>query len=184
MKTLLMLFFMISSMNAFSQARPKTPSVPTPNITDACTLNFPKLKPIFIQTPSLYTTMNKPEQDLRLRTLRQGVVLKNGTEIRTIKSGCTHYIFLINIRPFELKSFDAEYIYDVAVANLKIIPAEKDEEFNLTLLLNALDKRNRGSIRFENDYYYLPCTGALCTLRIIRSNGLPRDIEITYDKVL
>ena len=186
MKNLIVFLLMLLPLAAFSQAaRPKTPSTPAADITEACTLNFAKLKPIFDQKPDLYSTITKPERDMRLRTLRQGVVLKNGTEIRTIKSGCTHYIFFINIRPMELKYFEPEYIYDVAEANLKIIPVEKDEEFNLTLLLNALDKRNRGGINFENDIYRLPCGGgAACTLRIIRSSGLPRDIEIVYDKIL
>ncbi|MBC7712399.1 MAG: hypothetical protein H7177_03620 [Rhizobacter sp.] len=182
MKILLLLSAL--SFSLFSQEKPKTISTPLANNVDACALNFPKLKSAFKQDPALYKGLTPVEQDLRLRTLRQGVVLNNGTEIRMIKSGCSHYIFLINIRPTEIKSMKAEYLFELAVLQLKLIPVEKDEAFNIKLITNALDKRNWPAIKLQSDIYSLPCGEALCTLRTIRDNGTPRDIEIIYDKIL
>ena len=184
MQSLLILILFSSSPNLYAQIRPKTPSTPTLNTAEACKLNFPKLKSIFFQNSSSYLSTTPVQKDSRLRTLRQGVILKNGTEVRMIKSGCTHYIFFLNLRPVEIKSRQAEYLYELAKDQLELIPVEKDEEFNIKLLTNALDKRNWKDIRFDRDIYTLPCPEAHCTLRVIRENGQPRDLEIIYDKIL
>jgi hypothetical protein len=182
MKSLIALLLL--SLNLSAQERPKTFSTPLLNNEEACALNFTKLKSAFSQNQSLFNSITPEEKDARLRTLKQAVILKNGTEVRMIKSGCTNYIFLINIRPNDFKSMQAEYLYQLASDQIKLIPVEKDEEFNMKLILNALDKKNWPAIKLDNDIYYLPCPGAMCTLRTIRENGSPRDIEIIYDKKL
>lgn len=184
MHSIFMLLLLSFSPNLYSQIRPKTPSTPALNTAEVCKLNFPKLKSIFFQNPASYLSITPVQKDSRLRTLRQGAILKNGTEVRMIKSGCTHYIFFLNLRPVEIKSKQAEYLYELAKDQLELIPVEKDEEFNIKLFTNALDKRNWQDIKFDRDIYTLPCAEAHCTLRVIRENGLPRDIEIIYDKIL
>jgi hypothetical protein len=201
MKTLLATLLLTSSLSSFSQDKiPATDiynppqSVPTTTVstvdeTDArvvkpnangCTLNFANTQSLFIQNKKYFKKMSEIEKDYNKQTLKQGVVMVNGTKASFIKSDCTRHMMVINLQPKRILNALPHHLYRQTAGLLKNFKADRDELSKLYPLRKSLESDNWSLITNKNGVYTLPCENSKCTLSVITRDGAS-EIELTYE---
>lgn len=202
MKTLIATILLTSSVISFSQEKipavdlsnPPT-SVPTTTISiveetiapviipnaNGCTLNFANTKSLFIQDIKRFQKMTEIEKDYDKQTLKQGVIMGNGTKVRFIKSDCTRHMIVINMEPEKIQNALPHHLFRQALQLLEKFQADKDELANLYPLKKSLIRNNWTLITSQDGLYILPCVDAKCTLRVIKKDGVDSEIELTYE---
>ena len=174
MKKMFLTLFLLLSFNAFSQEA----VAPNPN---GCTMDFNQVYSFFIQNPKLFLSMTPIEKDYTKQTLKQGVIMGNGTEVRFIKSACTKLAFVITLVPKKVLYNKPHHVYRQTLQLMEKFLVERDEFILLSTIKKALHRNNWNNIKIENDVHILPCEGAKCTLKVNKENGQDKEIELTYD---
>lgn len=198
MKTLIATLLLTSSVTSYSQDKiPATDiynpprSVPTTTVStveetvapavtpnaNGCTLNFANTQSLFIQNKKYFKTMTEIERDYDKQTLKQGVVMVNGTKASFIKSDCKHHIIVIKLKPKRILNALPHHLYRQTAGLLKNFKADRDEASKLYPLRKSLESNNWSSITNQDGLYTLPCVDAKCTLKVVDS-----EIELTYEE--
>lgn len=198
MKSLLALVLFSISTLSFSQDKIpaldiNNPPISTPKMTvstveevapvaavvkeNGCTLNFSNAKSLFIQDKKRFRSMTELERDNDKQIIKQGIVTGSGTEVRIVKSYCTHNILVINMIPKKIQNALPHQLFRQTLTIITAFQSEREQKEELYPLRKALGRNNWESIKTEGDLYILPCEGAKCTLRVIKD----KEIELTYD---
>lgn len=202
MKKLIATILLTSSVISFSQEKipavdlSKPPiSVPTTTIStveeiptpvvvpnaNGCTLNFANTRSLFIQDPKRFQKMTEIEKDYDKQTLKQGVIMGNGTKVRFIKSDCTRHMMVINLEPEKIQNALPHHLFRQTLQLLEKFQADPEELANLYPLKKSLVRNNWALITSQDGLHTLPCVDAKCTLRVIKENGVDKEIELTYE---
>lgn len=203
MKTLTAIFLLTSSLNSFSQEKipavdlknPPT-SAPVMSVStveetappvvqvkeNGCTQNFSNNKGLFIQDKKRFKSMTPLEKDLDKQAIKQGVITGGGTEIRYIISDCTHKIIVINMTPKRLQAAMPHHVFRQASTLLSAFQSDREQLAEIYPLRKALVRNNWEQIKSEDDQFLLPCVDAKCTLKVIKENGVNKEIELTYEE--
>lgn len=148
-----------------------------PEKANGCTMNFTNTKGLFIQDKKRFQSMTPLEKDYDKQIVKQGVIMGSGTEVRFVKSLCTHYIIVINMIPKKLQNGLPHQLFRQALTIITAFQSEREQKVELYPLRKALARNNWELIKSEGDQYILPCEGAKCTLKVIND----KEIEVTYD---
>lgn len=148
---------------------------------NGCTQNFTNNKGLFIQDKKRFKSMTPLEKDPVKQTIKQGVITGGGTEIRYIMSNCTHKIIVINMAPKRLQAAMPHHAFRQASTLLSNFQSDRDQLAEIYPLRKALVRNNWEQIKSENGQFILPCVDAKCTLKIIKVDGVDKEIELTYD---
>ncbi len=201
MKTLIATILLTSSVSSFSQEKipatdiynPPT-SVPTTTVStveetvapvavanpNGCTINFANTQSFFIQDKKRFKKMTEIERDYDKQTLKQGVVMGNGTKVRFIKSECTRRMMVINLEPRKIQNALPHHLFRQTSQILDKFQADRDGLADLYPLRQSLLRNNWLKITNQDGVYTLPCVDAKCTLRVIKQDGAS-EIELTYE---
>jgi len=201
MKTLTAILLLTSAFNSFSQEKIPavdltTPpsSAPTMSVStveettpvatvnaNGCTQKFSNTKGLFIQDKKRFKSMTPLEKDFDKQNLKQGVVTGSGTEIRYAMANCTHKIIVINITPKKLQGSLPHHVFRQVSTILSNFQSDRQQMEEISPLRKALARNNWEQIKNENGTFTLPCTDAKCTLKVIKVDGVDREIELTLD---
>jgi hypothetical protein len=157
-------------------------AAPTAQVKEnGCTQNFTNNKGLFIQDKKRFKSMTPLEKDLDKQTIKQGVITGSGTEIRYIMSNCTHKIIVINMTPKRIQAAMPHHAFRQASTIMSAFQSDRDQLAEIYPLRKALVRNNWEQIKNENGLFILPCVDAKCTLKVIKVNGVDKEIELTYD---
>lgn len=151
---------------------------------NGCTQNFPNSKGLFIQDKKRFKSMTPLEKDLDKQTVKQGVITGSGTEIRFVMANCTHKMIVLNMIPKRLQAAMPHHVFRQTSTILSALQSDRDQLAEIYPLRKALGRNNWELIKSENDQFILPCVGAKCTLKVIKVDGVAKEIELTYDETL
>lgn len=201
MKTLTAILLLTSSLTSFSQDKipavdintPPT-SAPTMSVStveetapvvavkeNGCTQNFSNTKGLFIQDKKRFKSMTALEKDFDKQIVKQGVITGAQTEIRFVMSNCTHKIIVINLIPKKLQSAMPHHVFRQASTILSNFQSDRDQLADIYPLRKALVRNNWEQIKNENGLFILPCVDAKCTMKVIKVDGVDKEIELTLD---
>lgn len=148
---------------------------------NGCTQKFSNTKGLFIQDKKRFKSMTPLEKDFDKQILKQGVVTGSGTEIRYAMANCTHKVIVINITPKRLQGSLPHHIFRQVSTILSNFQSDRQQMEEIYPLRKALVRNNWEQIKSENEQFILPCTDAKCTLKVIKVDGVDREIELTLD---
>ena len=144
---------------------------------NGCTLNFSDPKGLFIQDKKRFKSMTPLEKDYDKQIVKQGVVTGSGTEVRFVKTTCSHYVIVINIIPKKLQNALPHHLFRQTLTILSALQSDREQMAELYPLRKALVRNNWEQIKAEGGKYILPCETGKCTLQVVQD----KEIEITYE---
>lgn len=148
---------------------------------NGCTQNFSNPRSLFIQDKKRFKSMTPLEKDFNKQSIKQAVVTGSLTEIRFSMSNCTHKMIVINIVPKKIQNALPHHLFRQALTLLSSIQADREQMADIYPLKKALARNNWQEIKNENGLFTLPCEDAKCTLKIIKADGIDKEIELTLD---
>lgn len=148
---------------------------------NGCTLNFSNPKSIFIQDKKRFRSMTPLEKDYDKQVIKQVVVTGSGTEVRFKKATCTNNVITLNIIPKKIQNALTHHLFRQTLTILSSFQSDREQMAELSPLRNALARNKWNQIKTEVDLYILPCEAGKCTLRVIKSEGVDKEIEINYE---
>lgn len=155
-----------------------TQAVTTPN---GCTMNFANYQSLFIQDKKRYLELTELEKDYEKQTLKQGAIMGNGTKVRFVKSTCNNYAIIINMTPKKIQNALPHHLYRQTSQLMEHFQLDLKQFYEIAPLKKSLVRNNWSQIKADGDQYILPCVGAKCTLKVIKVDGVDKEIEVTYD---
>jgi hypothetical protein len=148
---------------------------------NGCTQNFSNTRGLFIQDEKRFKSMTPLEKDFDKQIVKQTVVTGSQTEIRFTMSNCTHKMIVINLVPKKIQSALPHHVFRQALTLLSSIQADREQKEEIYPLKKALARNNWQEIKNENDLFILPCKDAKCTLKVIKVDGVDKEIQLTLD---
>lgn len=153
---------------------------------NGCTMPMTGISSLFRQDKKLFKKITPLDIDGEKQTMKQGVIVGNGIEIRFVKAFCTHNILVLNFVPKRVQNNQPQHLYrqTMTLLTMKDFQIANTEYATLAPLVKSLVRNNWSQIIPQDGQHILPCVGAKCTLKVIQVGGVDKEIELTYDSKL